>query len=40
MNQKTIKKGKEADSMIKLRNLVINTLTVYVIGTASDVHTA
>jgi hypothetical protein len=34
------KKRKETDSMIKLRNLAVRTLTVYVIGTASDIHTA
>lgn len=32
------KKRKETDSMIKLRNLLVRTL--YVIGTASDIHTA
>ena len=32
------KKRKETDSMIKLSNLVVRTL--YVIGTASDIHTA
>lgn len=32
------KKRKETDSMIKLSNLVMRTL--YVIGTASDIHTA
>ena len=34
------KKRKETDSMIKLSNFVVRTLTVYVIGTASDIHTA
>ena len=34
------KKRKETDSMIKLRNLAVRTLTVYFIGTASDIHTA
>ena len=33
-------KRKETDSMIKLSNFVVRTLTVYVIGTASDIHTA
>ena len=32
------KKRKETGSMIKLRNLAVRTLTVYFIGTASDIH--